>query len=173
MSSAGVMLCTANLAFKAAPKGVATAYLATNALASGLAATLAPILAGFLSDFFATQELSLTLSWKATSEAAGVHFPVISLRSLDFVFIISFLCGLYAVHRLLAITETGEVEERVVMGELYAEMRKTVRNVSNVAGLRTLTIVPYVTLRDRLTGRKPPWAASEQVEGTDEPQEEP
>ena len=73
--------------------------------------------------------------------------PAISLKGLDFLFIGSFLVGLYAMHRLLAVRETGEVEERIVMTELYAEVRKSVRHVSNVAGVRHLTYFPYYVLR--------------------------
>lgn len=39
MSTAGVMLCSANIALKLAPHGKATAYLAGNALISGVTAT--------------------------------------------------------------------------------------------------------------------------------------
>lgn len=40
MSTAGVMLCSANIALKLAPHGKATAYLAENALISGVTATM-------------------------------------------------------------------------------------------------------------------------------------
>lgn len=52
ISTAGVTLCTGNLAFKFAPYGKATAYLAVNALVSGVMATVAPILAGLMADYF-------------------------------------------------------------------------------------------------------------------------
>jgi MFS family permease len=147
VSTAGVMLCSGNIALKAAPKGKATAYLATNALVSGVAAAAAPLLAGFLADWFANQQLDLTLRW-AMLGAEGREFilPAFSLRGLDFLFIISFLFGLYSLHRLLAVREEGEVEEKVVLSEFYAEVRKTVRHVSNVAGMRHLFSFPYYLL---------------------------
>jgi hypothetical protein len=67
---------------------------------------------------------------------------------LDFLFLISFAVGIYALHRLLAVQEDGEVEERVVATELFALVRKAVQHVSNVAGLRRLTYFPYGRLRD-------------------------
>jgi MFS family permease len=148
MSTAGVALCAGNLALKAAPRGKATAYLATNALVSGLAATAAPLLAGFAADWFASQRLDLTLQWSYTgTPARGFDLPAISLQGLDFLFILSFLCGLYSLHRLLAIKEAGEVGEKVVLTEMYAEVRRTARHVSNVAGLRQLFSFPYYLLR--------------------------
>lgn len=43
ISTAGFNLCAASIAIRLAPQGKATAYLATNAFCSGLAATIAPI----------------------------------------------------------------------------------------------------------------------------------
>jgi MFS-type transporter involved in bile tolerance (Atg22 family) len=151
MSTAGVTLASANIALKAAPRGKATAFLATNALVSGMAATVAPLLGGFAADGFAGRTLSLTLNWRADAAHDEVtSLPAFDLQGLDFLFVISFIFGLYALHRLLGVREEGEVEERVVVTELYAEVRKAVKNVSNVAGLRHLTYFPYAKLRDLL-----------------------
>ncbi|MFP4058034.1 MAG: MFS transporter [Candidatus Brocadiia bacterium] len=156
MSSAGVTLCAGNIALKAAPRGTATAYLATNALTSGLAATVGPLLGGLTADWFANRELSLTLRWATlTDGAAAFELPAISLRGLDFLFILSFVLGLYAIHRLLAVKEAGEVEERVVMSEFYGEVRKMAQHVSNVPGLRYLTVFPYERVKDAIGAIRP------------------
>ncbi len=153
MSTAGVTLAASNIALKAAPPGKATAFLATNALVSGMAATVAPILGGFAADGFAGRRLSLVLNWGTDAEPAEVlSLPAFDLQGLDFLFVISFVFGLYALHRLLGVREEGEVEEKVVVTELYAEVRKAVKSVSNVAGLRHLTYFPYAKLRDLLAG---------------------
>lgn len=150
ISTAGVTLCTANIALKCAPLGRATSYLAVNAFISGITATIAPIIAGFLADFFATQEASIDLHW-TSALGAGTHWEVsaFNLRGLDFIFLIAFVIGLYAMHRLLSVVEEGEVVERVVITELYAEVRKLARHASNVAGLRHLSYFPYALLRSR------------------------
>ncbi len=145
ISTAGVTLCAGNIALKAAPKGAATAYLATNALVSGIAATVAPILAGISADWFADRELSLTLRW--LSPTSDFILPAVSLRGLDFLFILSFILGLYALHRLAMVIEEGEVAEQVVLNEFYGEVRKAVKHVSNVAGMRHLTYFPYSIIR--------------------------
>ena len=149
MSTAGVNISAGNIALKAAPKGTATAYLATNALVSGIAATIAPILAGIAADWFGTQELTLTLKWVQSAPVLReFQIPAFSLRGLDFLFVTSFLFGLYAMHRLLAVKEAGEVEEKIVKNELYAQVRKTVENVSTVAGIRHITYFPYEKLKE-------------------------
>jgi len=149
MSTAGVNIGAGNIALKSAPKGTATAYLATNALISGVAATIAPVLAGIAADWFGTQELTLTLKWvKSAPILRELNVPAFNLRGLDFLFVVSFLFGLYAMHRLLSVKEVGEVEEEIVKTELYAQVQKAMKNVSTVAGIRHLTYFPYEKLKD-------------------------
>jgi MFS family permease len=149
VSTAGVTLCSGNIALALAPRGRATSFLAVNALVNGIAATVAPILAGVGADAFAGEQLMVSLRW-FSSDAGITRFdaPAIALRGLDFVFVVAFLVGLYALHRLLAIKEEGDAEEAVVATELYGEVRKAFRHVSNVAGLRQLTYFPYMKLME-------------------------
>lgn len=131
ISQAGVNLAAAGLALKSAPKGKATAFLAVNAIISGTAATIAPILAGIASDQFAEEHLSIELNWfKGAFERA--HLTAIDIQGLDFIFVIAFLFGLYALHRLLAVSELGEVEEEVLVTELYGEVARMMQRVSSV-----------------------------------------
>lgn len=153
MSTAGVTLCSGNIALKLAPQGRATSFLAVNALVNGVAATVAPIIAGIAADGVAGEQLTVSLRWIATD--AGItrfEAAAIALRGLDFVFVVAVLLGLYALHRLLALREEGEVEEEVVATELYGEVRKAFRHLSNVAGLRHLTYFPYMKLME-IVGR--------------------
>ena len=155
VSLAGVALCAGNLAFKSAPYGKAGAYLAVNALVSGAAATLAPILAGLAADGFEPYELRVTLTflkWRVND--THLELPTIDLRGIDFLFIIAFAFGLYSVHRLLAVKEEGEVADRVLRQAFFAETRRMVRQVSTVAGIRYLVTIPaslLMTLRRRDT----------------------
>lgn len=167
ISTAGVTLCSGNIALKAAPRGKATAFLAANALVNGAAATVAPIVAGVAADVLAGEQLVLSLSWTAT-EAATTRFdvPALALTGLDFLFVFAVIFGLYAMHRLLAVREEGEVEEDVVLTELYSEVRKAVRHVSNVAGIRHLTYFPYEKVKELVEGQRPSLPASDsQSEG--------
>lgn len=155
ISTAGVTLCSANIALKCAPYGKATAYLASAALISGLAATVAPVLAGIAADWLSTRELTLAFRWMSHESAGSpLEIPAFALRGLDFVFVGAFFVGQYALHRLLAVKEEGEVEERVVMIELYGQVRKAVRHVSNVAGLRQLTYFPFEYLKDHSLNKR-------------------
>ena len=148
MSTAGVNLCASNIALKLAPIGKSTSYLAANALVSGVAATIAPIIGGALAATLDGEELSLTLRWISTALHTTWELPTVNLKGLDFIFIISFLLGLHSLHRLLAVKETGEVEQGVFAKEFRLEVRKSVKNISNVAGMRDMFYFPYSRLMD-------------------------
>jgi MFS family permease len=152
MSTAGIVLCSGNIALKLAPHGKATAYLATNALISGIAATIAPILGGISADWFDGKELRLMLIWVSERVQNGVEFPAMNLRGLDFVFIFAFVLGLYSLHRLALIKEEGEAAEEVVLSEFYQMVSRAFRHVSNVAGIRNLFYFPYGRLFELLRG---------------------
>lgn len=150
ISTAGVALCAGNLALKMAPYGGAAAYLAVNALIAGAAATVSSIVAGFTADFFAGYELQLTLAWlEWQSNTVQLTLPTIDLRGLDFIFVLAFVFGLYSVHRVLPIREQGEVTEQVLRQAFLGEMRRVVRQVSTIAGMRQMVISPLAFLIDR------------------------
>lgn len=153
MSTAGVTLCTGNIALKLAPHGKATGYLAVRSLISGAAATVAPILGGILANRFEGERVTLTLSWISAALNKTWEVTTVNLRGLDFLFILAFLFGLYALHRLLVVHEEGEAEKDVVMTEFNGELRRMVRDVSNVAGLFDLLYMPYTQLL-RLIGER-------------------
>ncbi len=148
MSSAGVLLCTGNIALKRAPQGKSTSYLAINALISGLAATIAPILGGVTADWFGYRELRLTFTWTSTAVGRVVAVSPMNHQGLDFLFIMAVLVGIYALHRLAYVKEFGEVEKGVVLLEFYGAMRRSLRSISNVAGVRNLFQFPYNRLMD-------------------------
>lgn len=158
ISTAGVALCAGNLAFKAAPFGRAASYLAVNALVSGVAATVAPILAGFAADWFDPYELRLTLTWGSWQNGTTeFSLPTIDLRGLDFVFIIAFFLGMYSFHRLLAVRERGELTDRALLLEFLGEMRRMVRQVSTVAGMRQLLAFPFPITGTERREAEEPW----------------
>jgi MFS family permease len=147
ISTAGVTLCSSNIALKAAPQGKATVFLATNALTNGIAATVAPILAGLLADVLANEELSFEITWRSMqTHTERFGMSALSFQGTDFLFVFAFFVGIYAIHRLLAVTEQGDVEEKVVIVELYNETRHALRSVANIAGIRHLTYFPYAII---------------------------
>ena len=142
---AGVTLGTMTIALKLSPKGEATAYVAVNAMTTALAAGLAPIIGGLLADFFAARQLEFILRW--SGPRGTLALPIV-LTHWDFYFLLAGMIGLYAMHRLTMVCEVGEIDRREMVGEVIAQTRRTIRNVSSVAGLRALTEIPGSLVQD-------------------------
>jgi MFS family permease len=140
ISTAGVTLASGNIGLKLAPKGQATAYLAANSLVNSLAAGIAPILGGKFADFFAARQLSMMFKW--TSPARELTFQTFHFQHWDFFFLFAFLIGLYCIHRLTRVKEIGDVEEGIVVRELITQVRRDMRNLSTVGGLRHMVNFP-------------------------------
>lgn len=142
VATAGVALAMGNLALKAAPKGEATAYLATNALVTGIAASISPILAGVIGDFFQGRSLTVDMTWTQPTLPEGFNIPAFDIAGLDFLFIIAFVVGLIALQALGPIEERGEVDEKVVLTELRHALRKSVFSLAGPAGVSRLVAIP-------------------------------
>ena len=139
-TSAGVSLAAGNISLKLAPKGQATSYLAANTIINSLAAGIAPILGGVFADIFANRELAWTL--KYTSPSGEMSLPTLNLQQWDFFFVLAFLMGLYALHRLSMIREVGEVNEKIIIARLFREARTQVRTLSSVEGVKQMIVFP-------------------------------
>lgn len=139
-AGAGVGLASGNIVMKLSPAGAATSYMATNALVCAIAAGIAPIVGGWLADFFARRRLELHLQWSSPSgveELVGLAFT-----HWEFFFLLSALIGVYTLHRLASIQEAGAVDRREVVQHIWSSARRTLRNVSSVAGLRLAVSFP-------------------------------
>lgn len=146
LANAGVSLASGNISLKLAPKGNATAYLATSSMVNALAAGTAAMVGGLTADLFASKELSLILRWH--SERGAKEFSALDFTHWDFFFFFATGIGIYALHRLSLVQEEGEVHESVVLDHLRAGARRTLRNLSTVAGLRASTDYPLDRLMD-------------------------
>lgn len=151
VTAAGVSLASGNISLKLAPRGDATAYLATSSVLNAFAASLASVVGGLSADFFAERELSLTMHWQ--SPVRELDLTTLSITHWDFFFAMATLIGLYSLHRLSLVEEHGEVHERVVLEMLFSDARRGVRNLSTIAGLRAATDFPIEMLR-RAMGKK-------------------
>jgi len=143
-AGAGVGLASSNIVMKLSPAGSATSYMATNALVSAIAAGLAPAIGGLTADFFARRRIALHIDW-SSPHGTSVVFGVMFTR-WEFFFLLSSLLGLYALHRLTLVHEPGSVERREVVGHIWTSARRTLRNVSSVAGLRLAVSFPGADL---------------------------
>lgn len=156
LANAGVTLASGNISLKLAPRGNATAFLATSSMVNAIAAGTAAMVGGLTADVFASKGLSLVLRWH--SERGETEFNALDFTHWDFFFFFATAVGIYALHRLSLVQEEGEVHERVVLSHLRRGARRTLRNLSTVAGLRANTDYPLDTLI-------PPTPSTTQIDG--------
>lgn len=143
IAMAGITLATGNISLKLAPAGEGVNYLAVSNFVIAIAAGIAPLLGGPIVDFFVDRQLSWTLNW--ISPDGVFSLETINLQQWDFLFLMSFLLGLYALHRLTMIREVGEVSERMVLVELVSAFGRELREFSTVASIRNVISVAGVT----------------------------
>lgn len=137
---AGIGLAINNIVIKLSPGQAATSYMAANALIVAVAAGAAPIIGGWLADFFATRQFSLSIDWTSpsgTAELFGFGF-----QHWEFFFLLSAGIGLYALGRLGAVNEPGSVAPQEVVDHIVAAARTNLRNASSVAGVRQALAFP-------------------------------
>jgi MFS family permease len=149
-----VNLGTGTLALQVAPRGEAAAYLATNALVSGIGAAVAPILAGLSADWLNTQRFTITIQWSSSwGRELALAVRPLDFHGLDFLWAASVVLGLYAIHRLLAVPASERGLGRALVAAMLEEMRTRVRTplraISTVPGVREVMELP-LTLVARL-----------------------
>ncbi|MFW9842959.1 MAG: MFS transporter [Candidatus Thorarchaeota archaeon] len=152
-AAAGVNLSTNNIGVRLAPRREVASYLAAKGSIMAIMGTIAPITAGILADLVGPHTIEFSISWLIGGELFTL-IPTYRLSGIDFLFIISTVIGIYAIHRIALVKEPGEVKERVVLDALLAETRRNVRTVSTVDGLRQTFQVP-LKVRKKSQGRKP------------------
>jgi MFS family permease len=149
VATAGMLLGSSTIAMELAPRGQGTGFLAANTIVAGLASAVAPLLAGLAADALMRHEVSIVFRYGDLGEGTGREFTPLALRGLDFLFVASFVVGQYALHRLLAVREEGDVRGRVLLLALRREVTHEFRQMSSIPGLRLLTAFPYAILRER------------------------
>jgi MFS family permease len=115
-SLSAIPLSITNLALKQSPPGLTHAYMTMADLAGAPSGAIAPLLGGWMMDFFAGRHFALTLEWSNPINQFSVH--VLSIRGLDFVFLISAAAGLFAAQWLALIPEPGET------GKIFWEFKE-------------------------------------------------
>ncbi|HSW57319.1 MAG TPA: MFS transporter [Dehalococcoidales bacterium] len=140
IAAAGVTLTIGTIGFKLAPQAQSAPYLAGASLATNLGAGLGPLLGGLLAHFFSTSKLALDFNWIDANRA--VNLGVIQLTGIDFIFILTFVIGLFTLNILAALREEGEAGKDVVLKELQAQTRSALQSVNSVSGANFINIFP-------------------------------
>lgn len=145
IASAGIAVASGNMSLKLAPKGKATSYLATNSLVNSLAAGIGPLIGGKFADFFAVRQLSWVLTY--TTPSGKFPLPTLDLEGWDFFFALSFLIGLYSLHRLSVVREEGAEADSKATREFLSEFKNHMRDTAPMSFGLTLLGVPFGAIK--------------------------
>ncbi len=141
LSTAGVVLASGNIAMKLSPEGEATAYLAANSVVTSTCAAAAPIIGGIGADFFASHQLTLPFTW--TGGEQDITVQVLRFQVWTFLFGLACVLGLYSMHRLSFVEETGRTSDHVALRHLLLEVRRSVQSLSSAASLLRIVRLPH------------------------------
>lgn len=127
---AGLDVASNGVVMKLAPESDAPSYLASASVVKALATGVAPLLGGLAATLLADRSFAVRLAWGGPEGESVV--TALRFAQHDFLFLASFVLGLYAIHRLLGFREEGEVGPETVM----RAMRRDVTGPMSVAGMR-------------------------------------
>lgn len=128
---AGLDVGSNGIVMKLAKEEEAPAYLASASVVKAVAAGIAPLLGGILATVLADRRVGFRLTWSGGS--SGEHYvDAVTFVGHEYLFLLSIVFCLYALHRLLAVNEEGEAPPRAVL----RAMRREVGAVGSVAGMR-------------------------------------
>src|SRR5499427_4980321 len=129
LSLSAIPLAITNLALKQSPPGLTHAYMMMADLAAAPSGAIAPLLGGWMMDFFASRHFALTLQWSDPVNELSVH--LLSIQGLDFVFLISAAAGLIAAQSLALVQEAGKTGK--VLWEFKEELSLPFRRSGSTA----------------------------------------
>lgn len=126
IATAGINLSLTNIGLKLAPREDAIVFLSAQNITSALFASLAPLLGGWLADFFTSRHLRITAQW--TSPKVDKVFRLLMLHEWNFLFLIGAGMALISLQWLVGVKEPGEVEKERVVRMMRTNLRSNLKD---------------------------------------------
>ena len=145
IATAGTGLASGSIGLKLAPQEHSVAYLSMLSFTNSLASGVAPILSGWLSEHL------VKTSWSWSIPVPFLERESLSLLSLhhwDFLFVLSFAAGWFALYRLHVLQEEGDTSRRTLLKRWQQDVKllgvRMRRRKQGSQSLSTLTVGPSV-----------------------------
>lgn len=148
IANAGINLSLTNIGLKLAPQSDAVIYLSTKNIISAVFSSIAPLLGGYLADYFMGRHLSIDAEWSGPKWTKTLH--LVELHEWNFLFLFGALLGLVAIELLRRVKETGEVEKDIVVRIMRSALRNNLKESFLIGNL----ISGYSHLRSVFRWRK-------------------
>lgn len=124
--TAGVNLSLTNIGLKLAPKEESIIYLSAKNIITAFFSTIAPLIGGYLADYFTRRHLNISIQW--ASPSVNKVFRLLQLHGFNFLFLIGALFAFIAIEFLFQVKEKGEVEKDQVKRIMRTSFRNTLRD---------------------------------------------
>jgi MFS family permease len=121
ISTAGINLSLINIGLKLAPREESIVYLSAKNVITAFSSSIAPLIGGYLADFFTNRHLNVRIEWGGPRVTKV--FRLLELHEWNFLFLIAALLALVALELLVPVKEAGEVEKE----DVRRILRKSVR----------------------------------------------
>jgi MFS family permease len=122
IANAGINLSLTNISLKLSPAEESVVYLSTKNIITALFSFVAPLIGGYMADYFSKRSLSIDAQWTSPHWQKVIH--LLNLHEFNFLFLIAAGLAFIAVELLVTVKETGEVAKNVVR----RMMRTTIRS---------------------------------------------
>lgn len=133
ISTSGINLAITNIGLKLAPKEDAIVYLSAKNIITACFSSIAPLVGGYLADFFTSRNLNLRVEWSGPKLTKV--FRLVELHEWNFLFLIAALLAVVALQLLMQVKETGEVEKEEVVRIMRTSIRNSLKEYSLIGHL--------------------------------------
>jgi MFS family permease len=152
IATAGINLAVTNIGLKLSPKKHAVVYLSTKNMITSLFASLAPIIGGWLADFFMDRSLTINATWASTDFEKA--FRLFSLHGFNFLFLIGAVLALLSLELLVHVNEVGEVTKGFARRIIRRTFKSNVMDFFVIETLISWHNHVWQMIRNRLTWKR-------------------
>jgi MFS family permease len=125
-ATAGINLALVNIGLKLSPKDDAIVYLSAKNIITAFFSSIAPLVGGYLADFFVNRQLEINVAYKSPQTAET--FQLLFLHQWNFLFLIGALLALIALQLLIRVKEKGEIEKDAVVRILRSTIKNNIKD---------------------------------------------
>lgn len=134
-STAGINLALTNIGMKLAPRDEAIVYLSVKNIITSCFSFIAPLIGGYLADYFTERHLSITAEWGGPKLTKVLR--LVELHEWNFLFAIAAVLAFIALEFLVPVKEVGEVEKDEVVRVVRSSIKNNLKEAFVIGQLIT------------------------------------
>ena len=136
VATSGINLSLTNIGLKLASRNEAIVYLSAKNIITAFFSSVAPLIGGFMADFFTSRSLNITAEW--TDPKLNKVFRLLELHEWNFLFLIGAFLALMSLQLLSRVKEVGEVEKDVVVRVMRSTIKSNLKDHFIVGNLLSI-----------------------------------